>query len=145
MKSIQKESSSAPRKEDRRQYPRYNVELRVQLIGSGMLPMHVRTVDISVTGIHFDCDRTTAQHLLPPGETRAPSKLYTARFRIPSTTNGSKPLTVMAQVIDVQENENGTYRVNMHFARFGGQSRAKLESYLEGLPAVSEGQGTVSH
>lgn len=138
MKSIQKESASASRKEDRRQYPRYNVELRVQLIGSGMLPMHIRTVDISVIGMHFDCDRTTAQHLLPPGETRAPSKLYTARFRIPSGTNGSKPLTVVAQVIDVQEHEDGSYRVNMRFSRFGGQSRAKLESYLEGLTPGSE-------
>jgi hypothetical protein len=142
MKSIQKESASASRKEDRRQYPRYNVELRVQLIGSGMLPMHVRTVDISVIGMHFDCDRTTAQHLLPPGETMAPSKLYTARFRIPSAGNGSKPLTVVAQVIDVQERENGYFRVNMCFSRFGGQSRARLESYLEGLAPGSE---PVSH
>lgn len=136
MKSIQKESASG--KEERRHYPRYNVELRVQLIGSGMLPMHVRTVDISATGMHFDCDRTTAQHLLPPGETRAPSKPFTARFRIPSATNGSKPLTVVAQVIDVQERENGFYRVNMRFSRFGGQSRAKLESYLATLPRGSE-------
>lgn len=135
MKSIQKESASV--KEERRHYPRYSVELRVQLIGSGMLPMHVRTVDISATGMHFDCDRTTAQHLLPPGETRAPSKPFTARFRIPSATNGSKPLTVVAQVIDVQERENGFYRVNMRFSRFGGQSRAKLESYLATL---SQGQ-----
>lgn len=135
MKSIQKEPASV--KEERRHYPRYNIELRVQLIGSGMLPMHVRTVDISATGMHFDCDRTTAQHLLPPGETRAPSKPFTARFRIPSATNGSKPLTVVAQVIDVQERENGFYRVNMRFSRFGGQSRAKLESYLATL---SQGQ-----
>lgn len=136
MKSIQKESAYAGQ-EDRRQYPRYNIELRVQLIGSGMLPMHVRTVDISVTGMHFDCDRTTAQHLLPPGETRAPSKPYTARFRIPSVSNGSKPLTVVTQVIDVQEHEGGFFRVNMRFSRFGGQSRARLESYLAGL---SQGQ-----
>lgn len=138
MKSIQKESAHSTSKEDRRQYPRYNLELRVQLIGSGMLPMHVRTVDISVIGMHFDCDRTTAQHLLPPGETSAPSKPYTARFRIPSASNGSKPLTVVAQVIDVQEHEGGYYRVNMRFARFGGQSKAKLESYLASLSAESE-------
>ena len=139
MKSVQTESiSKASRKEDRRQYPRYNLELRVQLIGSGMLPMHIRTADVSLVGFHFDCDRTTAQHLMPPGESSAPDKLYTARFRVPSVTNGSKPLTVVAQVIDVQEREDGAYRVNMRFARFGGQSRAKLESYLEGLTPGSE-------
>lgn len=100
--------------------------------------MHVRTVDVSLVGMHFDCDRTTAQHLMPPGETTVPDKLYTARFRIPSTSNGSKPLTVVAQVIDVQEREGGFYRVNMRFARFGGQSRAKLESYLSDLTPGSE-------
>jgi hypothetical protein len=141
--SVHKESvSAASRKEDRRQYPRYNVEFRVQLIGSGMLPMHVRTVDVSLIGFHFDCDRTTAQHLMPPGETSAPDKLYTARFRVPSVTNGSKPLTVVAQVIDVQEVEGGFYRVNMRFARFAGQSRVKLESYLTEL---SPGSDPVSH
>jgi hypothetical protein len=133
MTSIHKESSPVPRKEERRQYPRYNVELRVQLIGSGMLPMHVRTVDISVIGMHFDCDRTTAQHLMPPGETTAPDKLYTARFKLPSEANGSKTLTVVTQVIDVRPVEGGFFRVNMRFARFGGQSRSRLESYLSGL------------
>jgi hypothetical protein len=138
MKSVQQESVSSKKNENRRQQPRYNVELRVQLIGSGMLPMHIRTVDVSATGMHFDCDRTTAQHLMPPGETDAPDKLYTARFRVPNDTNGSKPLTVVAQVIDVQPVEGDFYRVNMRFARFGGQSRTKLESYLSGLPPELE-------
>jgi hypothetical protein len=138
MKSVQQESVSTKKNENRRQQPRYNVELRVQLIGSGMLPMHIRTVDVSAEGMHFDCERTTAQHLMPPGESKAPDKLYTARFKIPSETNGSQTLTVVTQVIGVQAVEGDFYRVNMRFARFGGQSRAKLESYLSGLPPESE-------
>jgi hypothetical protein len=140
MKSIQKETAYAPGKDERRQYPRYNVELRVQLIGSGMLPMHVRTVDMSISGMHFDCDRTTAQHLYPPGEIAAPGKLYTARFRISDTGNGAKPLTLVARVIDVQEHADGFYRVHMQFSRFGGQSRARLESYLAGFTAAPENE-----
>ncbi|HEY3487111.1 MAG TPA: PilZ domain-containing protein [Gammaproteobacteria bacterium] len=133
MKSVKKESVTADKNADRRQQPRYNVELRVQLIGSGMLPMHVRTVDVSSVGIHFDCDRTTAQHLMPPGESVAPDRFYTARFKIPDEIEGSKTLTVVTKVIDVRPVLGDSYRVSMRFARFGGQSRARLESYLSTL------------
>jgi hypothetical protein len=119
---------------ERRQHLRYHVELRIQVIGSNFLPMHVQTSDLSTEGMHFNCDRSTAQLLMPPSETGAPAqtKSFTIRFKLP-TGSKSRTLTVFTQVIDTQQLQQDLYRVNMRFVRFGGKSRADLDNYLASL------------
>lgn len=126
-------------KTERRQYERYNVELRMQVIGREMLPLHVHANDLSLAGMHFNCDRWTAQHLMPPGETAVPAnaKSFTVRCRLPGNGEKPKTLTLMTKVISVQRLAQDEYRVNMRFERFGGNSQAMLQEYLSTLkPAV---------
>jgi hypothetical protein len=124
---------------ERRQHQRYNVELRIQVIGSNFLPMHVQTSDLSADGMHFNCDRATAQQLMPPTEngTPAPAKSFTIRFKLPVDSGKSRTLTVFTKVIDTQQLAKDLYRVNMRFVRFGGKSRADFDNYLAGLQPVS--------
>lgn len=125
--------------EDRRLHARRKAAIKVQLIGSDSLPMHMYTTDISLAGMSVDCDRQTAQHLSPPGEaiTPAQSKQFTARFSIPVTEEEDKTLTLFTKVINVQRVAQDKYHANIRFVSFGGHSQTWLESYLETLPFLT--------
>ncbi len=123
---------------ERRHNLRYKLQLRVQLIGGGMLPMQVKTSDVSIAGLHFDCDTWTAQHLQPPGEPASPAngKQFTARFPLP-LDGGGKMLTLLVRVISVQRISQDKFRANVRFVQFGGKSHVLLQEYLETLDPLS--------
>lgn len=128
-----------PKVEDRRLHVRRRAAIKVQLIGSDSLPMHMYTTDISLAGMSVDCDRQTAQHLAPPGEpiTPAQSKQFTARFTVPISEDEDKTLTLFTKVINVQRAAQDKYHANIRFVSFGGQSQMWLERYLESLPFLA--------
>lgn len=132
-------TDGASRVEDRRLHVRRKAEIKVQLIGSDSLPMHMYTTDISLSGMSVDCDRQTAQHLAPPGEsiTPAQSKQFTARFTIPVSEEEDKTLTLFTKVVNVQRVAQDKYHANIRFVSFGGQSQVWLERYLETLPFLA--------
>lgn len=132
-------TDDSPKVEDRRLHVRRRAAIKVQLIGSDSLPMHMYTTDISLAGMSVDCDRQTAQHLAPPGEPVSPaqSKQFTARFSVPISEEEDKTLTLFTKVVNVQRVAQDKYHANIRFVSFGGQSQVWLERYLETLPFLA--------
>lgn len=114
--------------EERRADPRHLADLRVQLIRNDTFPMQLHTVELSMGGMHIECDREQAQLLAPPDV--GSGQQFTARILLSAAGIDRRALTLSAEVISVVELGPDHYRVGLHFAQFFGKSYALLGEFI---------------
>ena len=116
---------------ERRAHSRHMADMRVQLLRNDTLPMQLHTVELSMGGMHVECDREQAQLLAPPdiGE----GQQFTARVLISVPGLERRTLTLTATVKTVVELGRDRYRVGLHFLRFFGKSHQLLSEFVTAL------------
>lgn len=117
--------------EERRADPRHLADLRVQLLRNDTFPMQLHTVELSMGGMHIECDREQAQLLAPPDV--GSGQQFTARISLLAPGIDRRALTVSAEVKSVVELGPDHYRVGLHFVQFYGKSHALLSEFITRL------------
>ena len=118
---------------ERRADSRHSVKLSVQLIRSDTIPLQLRAVELSMGGMHIECDQAKAQLLAPPGV--GEGRRFTTRVLLSNPDSKRRALTLSAIVKSVIETGKDHYRVSLHFVRFFGKSHNLLENYIAELSA----------
>lgn len=124
-------SPDAIHNEERRAHSRHMADLRVQLIRNDTIPMQLHTTELSMGGMHIECDLKQAQLLAPPdiGE----GQQFTARIMVWAPGMERCTLTLTAAVKTVVELSPDRYRVGLHFLRFFGKSHQLLSTFITAL------------
>ena len=117
--------------QERREFQRHPSDLRVQLIRSDTVPMQLHTVELSMGGMHVECDRAQAQLLAPPDI--GDGQQFTARVLLSAPGIDGRALTLSAVVKSVVELGNDRYRIGLHFEKFFGKSYRLLEDFVRAL------------
>lgn len=124
-------------KKDRRQYLRFGVDLPIELVVSQKQSMRVKALGISAAGMHFLCDRWDAQLVIPPGYQVTPANPLKVTLRFQTAGLGDEEdkgkLNIFGEIISSVRLAENLYRVNVRFASFWGNSKKRLEEYLEYL------------
>jgi hypothetical protein len=121
-------NSSQSQVEERRTNTRHPAGLRVQLLRNDTIPVQLHTVELSMGGMHIECDREQAQLLAPPdiGEGRQ----FTARILLSVPGSARRALTLSAVVKTVVQLGPDHYRIGLYFERFFGKSRESLADFI---------------
>ncbi len=93
------------------------------------MPLQLSTSELSMGGMHLECDSAKALLLAPPGI--GAGQQFTTRVILSTRDARRKALTLSAMVKSVIQTGKDHYRVGLHFVQFFGKSHELLESFIE--------------
>lgn len=116
---------------ERRQSPRHEVELDVDVVLDNGDIFTVKTRNISACGMHILCDSWVTDAIEPRGiQSHATNHI---RFKIVASlaiTGTDKKLYASCRIISVQRLSQDEYMLNLAFADFQNGSDTHLDDYL---------------
>lgn len=123
--------SNIPKMTERRQSPRYDVDLIVDLILVEGSALTVHTRNISSCGLQIICDSWVTDEIEPRGiQNHATSHLrLKAIIELPVGEN-SKKLYVNCRIMSVQRMSQDVYMLNLAFIDFENGSEKVLDDFI---------------
>ncbi len=117
---------------ERRQSPRYEIELAIDMILADDSILSVNTRNISSCGIQILCDSWVTDTIEPRGiQSHAISHLRLKVVTELPTGNQSKKLYANCRIISVQRISQDEYMLNLAFIDFENGTESTLDEFLD--------------
>ena len=114
--------------EEKRMYPRINVDCPVTLGLSGDRVAEALIHDISTGGVQIHCDKATAEMLKSEKNTTATD--FEMNFLLPLDGEQAE-VSVRCRLVWMVKMEDGSYAIGMQFTKVEGNNRQKLKEFIE--------------
>ncbi len=120
-----------PGASERRQTPRYDVKLSVDLVLANGTILSVTTRNISSSGLQINCDSWVTDEIEPRGiQNHAISHIrFKAITELPVGDN-TKKLYANCRIMSVQRMSQDEYRLNLAFIDFENGTESILDEFL---------------
>lgn len=117
----------------KRDHPRVNVRLPVELTVPGGEVIHALTVNISPAGVQIACDRVTVNSILPLNRqaTGEPRREFDVRLRFPESSGMPDVIETRCAAAFSRRMAEHEYRVGLQFLGLEDDDYRKLEHFLE--------------
>jgi c-di-GMP-binding flagellar brake protein YcgR len=117
---------------DGRQYPRFAVDLPLEIRTQDEMVYHATVCNLSLGGIEFSCDNVTAGDVLPPGHQAFPGQPIAVRVRFGLAEPGAdgEVLDIHGEIVVSRRLSQNEYRVGMRFSGFEANGQEILERYF---------------
>lgn len=117
---------------DRRQSPRYEIKLPVDLVLANGTILTVNTRNISSCGLQINCDSWVTEEIEPRGiQNHAVSNLRLKTITELPVGDTSKKLYANCRIISVQRMSQDEYMLNLAFMGFENGTEKVLDEFID--------------
>ena len=120
-------------RKDQRRYPRFQVNLPLEIITATGDILSATALNISLSGMELACDRWTAHCITPKGHRTTPDQNIQVhlRFGLPYSDSSPAVVNVHCKVIICRRFAADEYRIGVQYSHFEDDSFTNLKNFLD--------------